>query len=277
MREGKAMHEQLSHAQRPVCLARAIGQTPEEACQLPNPCPVHCGAKCRRSDEYGSRFCANKAKRPNGRCRMHGGNHRAGPDHGRFTHGRNWLERVLPKDMRKAYARLVDDPEVQALTEEIRLLSVKERLVIDKLNETSAPPWGDAVEALNDFVIAYRSDKKKLVDKREERLQKLVEIIRTGADAATHCQQLWSEFRALAQEKGTLVRNERDWQAKLRTMYTAEQGLAMIHAVKLPAVETLNDTPDLLTKFVERLCSLLPDAELKQVSVLENPTNDSES
>jgi hypothetical protein len=178
--------------------------------------------------------------------------------------------------MRKAYSRVLNDPEVQGLAEEIRLLSLKEYTVVKKLNETSAPPWGQAVDALNDFVLAYRSDRKKLIEKREERLKKLEEVIRNGVDAATHQQHLWSEFRGLAQEKGSLVKNERDWAAKLRTMYTAEQGMAVIHAVKFAAVETLNDTPDLLTKFVERLAALIPDADLKQVPVLESKTSESQ-
>jgi hypothetical protein len=50
----------------------------------------------------------------------------------------------------------------------------------------------------------------------------------------------------------------------------------MIHAVKLAAVETLNETPELLTKFVDRLCSLLPDAELKQVPILQSKTSESQ-
>ena len=79
------------------------------------------------------------------------------------------------------------------------------------------------------------------------------------AGAAADREGLWREFRELAQEKAVLIKGERNWLAKLRSMYTVEQGLALQHAVLESARETFGEDPHRLAEFLNRIIGMFDE------------------
>jgi hypothetical protein len=147
--------------------------------------------------------------------------------------------------MRKAYQRARSNPHLLCLEDDIASLETKQQAVLARLDEENPPPWGDAVEAFNDWKTT-RTDEQRFAA-----LAKLETVIRSGAGAAASQARLWAEFRALAQEKAVLVTAERNWLAKLRAVYTAEQGEALRFAMMESARRNFGDQPDKLAQFVE--------------------------
>jgi hypothetical protein len=166
---------------------------------------------------------------------------------------------MIPRDMRRAYARVRSNPQLLELREDVASLVVQQQRVLDSISATETPPWGEAVESWNDFKTAKTEEAKALAAAKHE------QVIRTGAgeEAAHWC--LWDHFNDLAQQKKRLVTAERKWLARLRNMYTAEQGLAVMHAVKTAALEVLGADSELLGRYLDRLCELMPDPDLKRI------------
>jgi hypothetical protein len=187
----------------------------------------------------------------NGRCRMHGGLTPRGPALPQFKHGK--YSKMFPRDMRRAYKIVRSNPNPLCLEEDVAALETKQRAVLARMDEQNPPPWGEAVKAFKDFKTAGTDAKK------QQALAKLGEVIRSGAGAAANQARLWLEFRALAQEKAALVKNERDWQIKLRSMYTAEQGMALQHAVIESARATFGDDPDKLGEFIDGILAMFDE------------------
>jgi hypothetical protein len=109
--------------------------------------------------------------------------------------------------------------------EDIAALETQQCAALSRMDKAEPPPWGEAVECFNELKCA-KTDAAKA-----EALAKLETIIRSGAGAVADRDRLWREFNDLAERKANLVTKERDWLAKLRSCYTAEQGLALVNAV----------------------------------------------
>jgi hypothetical protein len=187
----------------------------------------------------------------NGRCRMHGGLTPRGPALPQFKHGK--YSKAFPRDVRVAYQRVRSNPNLLCLKEDVAVLETKQRAVLARMDEQNPPPWGEAVKAFNDFKTAGTDEKK------QQALAKLGEVIRSGAGDAADREGLWREFRELAQEKAVLIKGERNWLAKLRSMYTAEQGIALQHAVIESAKQTFGDDPEKLAQFIDGVLSMFDE------------------
>ena len=88
----------------------------------------------------------------------------------------------------------------------------------------------------------------------------LAKLDEARADKAVNQEQLWLQFRELAQEKAKLISAERRWISMLRAFFTAEQGMAIMHAIMDSANRTFADQPDKLGAFLAEVVAML-DAE----------------
>jgi hypothetical protein len=185
---------------------------------------------------------------------MHGGPTPRGPLAGSYKNGR--YSKVFPCDMRKAYARVRNNPNLLCLEDDVAVLETKQQAVLAKMDEVDTPPWGEAVEAFNDFALAKTEEAKRV------KLERLGQIVRSGAGAAANLERLWSEFRELSQEKAALVKHERDWLAKLRSVYTAEQALAVGHSIMAALTDEFGDQPERLGRCLDRVLQLFDEPKL---------------
>jgi hypothetical protein len=223
------------------------------------PIPGRCGRKLKRTDP--PRYCMQRPLKGRDACGNCGGLTPRGPASPHAKHLK--YSKVFPRDMRAAYQRVTENPELLQLREDVASLVVQQHRILDRISESETPPWGQAVEAFNDFKTA-KSDEAK-----QAALKELEKVIRTGAGATAIQESLWNKLNDLSQQKETLVTAERNWLVKLRTMYTAEQGLAVMWAVRQAATEALAEHPDLLSRYIDRLEQLMPDPDLKRVEAVE--------
>ena len=163
------------------------------------------------------------------------------------------FSQLFPRDLRQAYQRVRSNPNLLCLEEDVAVIETQQREALAKMDAAKPPPWVEAVEALNDFRTA-RTEAGKA-----EALARLERIVRTGAAAALERDRLWRQFNDLAERKEKLITAERNWQAKLRSFYTAEQGLALQHAVVESAKQTFGDDPEKLAEFIEGVLSMFDE------------------
>jgi hypothetical protein len=205
-----------------------------------------CGAKKRNGQP-----CRGAAM-SNGRCRLHGGKSLAGIASPRFKHGRRskYLSH-LPFDLKKGYQSALNDEELLSLRDELGVQTALAIQLMDKMSDTDAPPWGKAVEALNDYKTA------KTDEKRQAALTELERIIRSGAGAAVAQEKLRAELREVMQEKGRLASIEWKRLNDLQGVMTIEQGMALAMAVLAAAEKTVTDEK-MLRALQQETLRLLP-------------------
>lgn len=167
-----------------------------------------CGAKTRRGTPCQARPCAN------GRCAVHGGLTPSGIASPHFKHGkRSRYLKDLPHELRAGYKAALADPELPALGGELALLEVRIGELLRKLQDTAAPPWGQAVESLNDLAAAVH---KGNLDAIREALARHSLVVRTGADAAKTQEATWRQLM------GTIDLKAKTATAEARRMHDAE-------------------------------------------------------
>jgi hypothetical protein len=210
--------------------------------------PILCGAKTR-----GGGTCKKAAMRNGtGRCRLHGGLSPSGVASPHFKHGRRskYLKH-LPGNLRNAYKAALADPELLSLKDETALLTARAMQLLDNLNATEAPPWGRAVEALNDLKVAGSADAK------QQALATLEKVIRTGANAAVAQERTWRELREVVQEKTRTAAAEWKRLHDLEALVTVEDALGFAKAFLTAAKEVVTD-PGILKRLQEKTMYLLP-------------------
>jgi hypothetical protein len=158
--------------------------------------------------------------------------------------------RALPRELGKAYRDALNDSELISLRHELALTEafVKGRLA--ELLQSEAPPWGQAVEALNDYKTAPENAK-------EAAFARLEEVIRTGVSAAARERDVREEVRALMQEKGRLAAAEWKRLNDLRAVVPAEQAILFVNNIVGMIVEVYGRDERLAT-LQRRLAALAP-------------------
>ena len=131
---------------------------------------------------------------------MHGGKTPRGPALPQYKHGnRSLFLKELKGDLRAGFQRARKDAELKGLREHSDLLDGFIIEQLKKLGQEKMPPWGDAVEALNDWKTA-KSDEAK-----EEAFKVLEKIIRQGAAANKLQTTIRREVRELIQEQTRML------------------------------------------------------------------------
>jgi hypothetical protein len=175
-----------------------------------------CGARKRD----GSR-CQGTILYPNGRCKKHGGPTPGGLASPHFKHGKRSLDRYVPKGILVAYREALRDPELVSMRRGLALLDGRTVELLKRMGETEAPPWGQAVEALNDFKTAQTDERRRLA------LENLETVIRTGANASASYDSTWHELREVIQERTKVAT------AESRRLHEADQVLTKEQAAAL--------------------------------------------
>ncbi len=214
----------------------------------------HCWAKTKTPGKYGDRRC-HLDPMPNGKCHKHGGPTPGGMASPHWKTGKHSkYARQLPKELGKAYREALNDGELVSLRHELALTEafIKDRL--GRLLEAEAPPWGQAVEALNDYKLALSGGDDAATDTALERLE---QVVRTGAAAASREQDVREEVRELMQEKGKLAAAEWRRLGDLRSLVPAEQVMLLMGLVVQTVVDVYG-RDERLAALHRRLSALAP-------------------
>jgi hypothetical protein len=212
-------------------------------------------------ESEGRRVCG--AKRRNGlpcqkpplegatRCRLHGGASPRGIASATYKDGRHskYAYRV-PKEIGAAYRKALNDQELVSLRHELAVTAAFIQRRFDELMAAEAPPWGDVVEAFNDYKVAPDEVKAAALAKVEE-------LIRTGAAAAAKEYGVRQEVRELMQEKGKLAAAEWKRLNDLRAVVPAEQAVMFAQSV-VAAVLEIYGRDSRLGELQRRLTALAP-------------------
>jgi hypothetical protein len=176
--------------------------------------------------------------------------------------GRSRYAYRVPKEIGAAYRKALNDQELVSLRHELAVTAAFIQRRFDELLQTEAPPWGQAVEALNDLQTAPENAK-------EAALARLDQVIRTGQTAAAKERDVREEVRELMQEKGRLAQAEWKRLNDLRAVVPAEQAILFVNNIVGMIVEVYGRDERLAT-LQRRLAALAPGP----VKALPGATND---
>jgi hypothetical protein len=206
-----------------------------------------CGAKKRDGTP------CRAAAMPNGRCRLHGGATPGGIASPNFKHGRRskYLKHLCG-DLRDGFRAALTDPNLLAMNEEVALLQTRVSQLLDQLSATAPPPWGQAVEALNDLKLARDGD-------RDAKLAELERVVRQGADAAASHGKTWAELRKTIDLKGKLAQAEQHLQIERNALVPVEWAVAFADALMRAAKLIIRDD-DVLRRLQRRTLEMLPQS-----------------
>jgi hypothetical protein len=169
--------------------------------------------------------------------------------------------------MKGAYKAALADPELHSLKSTLALLDSRLVDLLDQLSSTEAPPWGKAVEALNDFRLA-KSDLAK-----EKALINLESIIRTGADGARAHEQIWKDVMVIIEQRtrSTSAEHKRltDLQANVPVEHVLMYGTALNEAVREVVLNVSIPRETMLVEIERRMRPLLPVPKQVEVEVVE--------
>jgi hypothetical protein len=156
----------------------------------------------------------------------------------------------VPKEVGAAYRKALGDEELISLRHELAVTAAFIQRRFDELLQAEAPPWGQVVEALNDYKTAPENAK-------EAAFAKLEEVVRTGVSAAGRERDVREEVRALMQEKGKLAAAEWKRLNDLRAVVPAEQAILFVNNIVGMIVEVYGRDERLAT-LQRRLAALAP-------------------
>lgn len=235
-----------------------------------------CGAKRKRDGQP----CQGTPVNGTGRCRIHGGLSPRGPGHKLYKHGRySKYMKDLPPKIAKGYKDSLADEKVSSLHEELALLTVRMGGLIEKLGETKAPPWGDAVEALNDAMVA------KTESARSAAMEKLNEVVRRGEAAAVDQEEIWEKIEALILKRTTVSGQEHRRLIDLQSLIPASDALLVFRAIMetvkdvvMDSVQDRSQASKIVSQVASKVCEMLPGSSPDRV-VIENqpPSGEGES
>ena len=124
---------------------------------------TQCRAKAKRTGER-----CQAAAMPNGVCRVHGGQSRAGLNHPSLTHGR--YSKHLPTKAMVEFQQALHDPELLSLRNDIALVDVRLNELVGGLSGDTlpdTPTWREILSVLQDRVVLVNSERKRLVDMQQ--------------------------------------------------------------------------------------------------------------
>src|SRR5437660_2027536 len=116
------------------------------------------GRRCKAKSQRTGEQCKQLAMVGMEVCRFHGGATPCGPRLPQFKHGR--YSKAIPKELRQAYQRAEADAELLSLKADVAWMEARQQQLFEAMSDAAAPPWGQAVEALNNWKLAKTDDKK---------------------------------------------------------------------------------------------------------------------
>lgn len=165
---------------------------------------------------------------PNGRCRMHGGNHPTGIASPHFKHGRRskYLT-AIPSRLRSGYEAARKRSDLLELNNEIALLDTRLADVLSRVDTGEAGKlWNDLQTALTAFQNA-KAKGLAGVPEMNSRLAEIEGLIHRGAgDWAA-----WHEISRLLEQRRKLVESERKRAVEQQEVITSQQAYLLFNAL----------------------------------------------
>jgi hypothetical protein len=122
--------------------------------------------------------------------------------------------------------------------------------LLDELGETAAPPWGQAMEALNDVLTARDAD-------CSAKLSELSRIVRKGAEAAAIQADTWTELRKSIALKAKLAEQEQKCSIERNALIAVSMMMAFAQSM-LFAVKAVIGDGEQLRQVQQNVLRLLP-------------------
>jgi hypothetical protein len=172
--------------------------------------------------------------------------------------------------MRNGYLAALNDEQITSLRDELALQDtfIQERL--EALAQTEAPPWGRAVESLNDLCTALRKG-----EGIEAALSAHAQVVRTGADAAQSQDRIRAEVRQLIQERTRTASAEQKRLTDMGALIEVDKAFAFLSATLAALKEEVADR-DTLLRVTRRIHTLLPPADQAERRVVIEHESQSE-
>lgn len=186
---------------------------------------MQCTAKSKQSGKQ----CKRQAVPGMTVCYMHGGATPTGVASPHFKHGR--YSKYLPSQLLEKYKDASQDADLLALRDEISLIDVRIRELVEKIPQGGAThSWIDLRAAWGELLSAQRNN-----DETKMRLAflKVGDIIRNGAEEAA----VWQSIEQSLETRRRLTSAEAKRLTDMNQVITAEKAIALVYAV-LDAVKT---------------------------------------
>jgi len=176
---------------------------------------MRCQAKNRQGKQCGKSAVPGKRV-----CRLHGGASPGGPDSATFKHGR--YSKYLPTGLLKKYEEARKDPDLLNLNNEISLIDVRLKSLIEKLPEGGAShSWVDLKKAFREFIAEQEGITPTA------KYGKVLDIINEGAQEA----EVWLSIESAVQTRRKLAATEAKRLIDMQQTVTAEKAMAFAYAV----------------------------------------------
>jgi hypothetical protein len=175
-----------------------------------------------------------------------------------FAHGRrSRYLKDLPRDLRNGYRAALADPEHTALVDELGVLETRIGQLLRRLSETTVPPWGPAVESLEELTLATNAGN---AGRFRVAFEEHARILRAGAEAAAAQSAVWKELQETIRLKVQTAAAEARRLHELRAYVPVELALGLVAAVAAAARDTVRDADD-LRRLQQSLIAILPPVE----------------
>jgi hypothetical protein len=189
-----------------------------------------CGAKLRGRE---GRFCKRLPVPGRTRCLYHGGRTPRGADSPHFKHGH--YSKVLPKNLRGSFEKLMSDPTLLECRAEVALLQIRLCQLVSRVgtNESGAA-WRELDRLFDEFTATNDEEDEA---KGKATLKRMRELIKGRVEDT----EAWADLQA-AIESATRV-SAREWKRIIGTQHvaTAEEVRAIVASI---ANAVLQNVPD---------------------------------
>lgn len=189
-----------------------------------------CGALVRSQQ----RPCRNAVVGEVGRCRMHGGKSKVGPEHHKFVHGQR-SEYYLPGQLGRDFEAALNDPSLIELRRQLALAEAREGELVRALSDADAA--GNWAEAWRAFIAVEDA----LAADDAERLPEAVHALRKALEGGIPHETLWARIRENAEHKRRLSETERRRLETLSQFITSERAMAQMALVTESIQRHVND------------------------------------
>jgi hypothetical protein len=163
----------------------------------------------------------------------------------------------LPRDLRAGYKAALADPERTALGDELALLEARIGQLLQRLSESAAPPWAEALGSLDGLTAAVADGSAGAF---RVAFDHHARVVRAGAEAAAAQTAVWEELQDVIALKVKTASAEARRLHELRAYVPVEFCLTLVAAVTAAARDAVRDADD-LRRLQQHLIAILPPAE----------------
>lgn len=189
--------------------------------------------QCQAHNRKGER-CKKSAVDGKKVCRLHGGLTPGGPASVHYKHGR--YSAYLPAGLMEKYSEAQRDPDLLNLRDEISLMDVRLKQLIEKLPAGGAShSWLELSDEWRKFIEAQREANAARTDEQRASAQNKVanslralnEIINDGAQEAG----VWNDIIISVDNRRKLTASEAKRLTDMQQMITSERAIALVYAI----------------------------------------------